>query len=543
MNAYRSFRCLLVMLIAGIAYGGNPPKNTGNAKVPEWVSPPIEFDDNSRGYPRADLFAPTDFGTRPVSSVALAEAIRSRGRKTGSNSVALAGSSRFRLVTPQNVPGGLLNPIYHHGVSNGTTANPDAEPATISNNIGGATRHVAGWFQFDGNDWSLQAGGTSTLTSTGFTPMAITNLALPAGYTVSADPWLSQSTFDDGVAPRRIYLTGIVFNRDANGNGVSPSLIRTWFSNDGGATWNNGWNVDSRLAGEPFLDKPATDVSSYSGTRGYFYAAYVEFGDNGTQRLLAGRNINGVSGRCNAVSPFRCYQPTFTRTEITAANFPQGAQVVTNPANGHVYILWYTQTSPSTIRMRRSIDGTMTGFEPGEIIVANNFNYTWDVVPPPNGMRSPTLPHARFNPVTNRLMLTWHGTDAGSQTSAVYYTSFDPDALVPGSPVPTRTRIDAAGHQHQPSLDNDDFGNVMITYYSNQADGLNRSFQLYGVYLSSAGAVLSGPTVLNATQNAPGFVGDYRDNFYWTSTDIDGARWNTSWVPSATRRTTITGVK
>lgn len=539
MRVRRWVMCITFVVVTVNASGANPPRNTGNARVPHWVRPEIEFDDFTPGYPRADVFAPPDFGTRPVSSVALPEALLLRAPKMGVQSVPLAGSRRFRLVTPNNVPGGPLNPIFHHAVSNGTASNPDAEPATISNDIAGATRHVAGWFQWDGNDWNLRAGGTSTLNSTGFTPLAITNLAYPSGYTVSADPWLSQNSFDDGVAPRRIYLTGIVFNRDANGAGVSPSLIRTWYSNDGGATWNGGWNVDSRAAGQPFLDKPATDVSAYSGTRGYFYAAYVEFG-NGTQRLLARRNTNGVAGRCNAVSPIRCYPPTFSEAEITAANNPQGAQVVVNPTNGRVYVLWYTQTNPSTIRMRRSNDGTMTGFEPGEIIVANNFTFTWDVAP---GMRSPTLPHARFNSVTNRLMLTWHGMDAGSQTSAVYYTSFDPDALIPGSPVPARVRIDAFGHQHQPSLDHDDFGNVLVTYYSNQADLNNERYQLYGVYLSSGGGILTGPSVLNATQNPPAFVGDYRDNFYWTATDVDGGRWNTSWVPSTERRTYVTGVK
>lgn len=98
-----------VIAVAVSANAGNPPKNTGKASVPKWVKPEIEFDDDTPGRPRADVFAPPDFGTRPVSSVALAESLPQRGVKAGVTTTAIAGSAKFRFVVPLNVPGGALN--------------------------------------------------------------------------------------------------------------------------------------------------------------------------------------------------------------------------------------------------------------------------------------------------------------------------------------------------------------------------------------------------------------------------------------------------
>ena len=538
---------MIATMVAGGASAANPPKNTGNATPPAWTPPAAEgFDDREvtpDPHAAADTMTLNQLsGTMRGSSL---PPRRGHLNRASSSTVPLAGSARFR-VRADNVPFGSLNPIYTHDVS---VAGPDVEPATISNNIGGTTYHVGAYAHWTGTAYVGEVVTATALSSSGYSPLQRTTLYMPAGYTDFGDAWLSESVFDDGVAPRRIYVTGIVFNRDAAGNGVSPSSIRTWYSNNGGQTWSGGWPIDERAASQGVVDKPATDVSAYSGTRGHFYVAYTDFGT--PQRLLLRRNSNGVTPFCNAVAPIRCYSPGFTEAVITDQNNPIGAQVVVNPTNGHVYVLWQAQTATgSQIRMRRSIDGSVTGFEAGEIVVANNFVSPRTVA---NGMRSTTLPHARFNAVTNQVMVTWHGSDSSSNGNAVYYTAFDPDTVQPWSSTPSRVRIDAAGEQFQPAVDNDDYGNPLITYYSTQNDGGGR-YQPFGVYLSTGGGVLTGPSPLHSQLNDnrwpagnPVFIGDYHDNFYWSGFDADGSRWNTSWTPflSSVQEldTHITGVK
>lgn len=364
----------------------------------------------------------------------------------------------------------------------------------------------------------------SHLTSTDFQPGPITTLMNPGGYSTYGDNWTSENAFSDGVGPRRIYVTGLMFNISNDPNNLNkptnPSAIRTWYSDNGGATWNNGWNVDQRDSGIFMLDKPASDVFWYSGTRDYFYVAYTDL--VAPQSVIIRESTSGVqSGRC--LSPGHCIPPTFTEAVVTSAHFPTFAQVVVNSSNGHLYVLW-ASTATSEIRMKRSLDGSVTNLDPTEYIVANGFTLAGTVSnDSANPIKAESIPHARFKPVTNRVMLTWHGLDAGSAgTTDIFYTSFDADALQPGSPVPSRVAIRSNGDQFQPNLDNDNFGNALVTYFSNEFN--HEQYQLFGAYISTSNVISPGPTPLSsATPNLP-FIGDYRDTFYWTGLDSDGTR-------------------
>ncbi|HEX8153090.1 MAG TPA: hypothetical protein VF698_08200, partial [Thermoanaerobaculia bacterium] len=360
-------------------------------------------------------------------------------------------------------------------------------------------------------------------------------LSVPAGYTVSGDPWLVANSFDDGVAPRRIYASGITFNRDANGNAVAPSAVRVWYSTNGGQTWSGGWPVDSRVAGQPILDRPTATVSEHSGTRGYYYIAYTEFSN--PMRLWITSSTNGVTPFCNAVQPIRCYAPQLTTALVSDREGPFGPAIVVNPNTGRLYVLWWTQFTPfgnAAIRMRRSSNWSVGNFEldgngnPLEYTIANGYTSAGFL---PNGIRAFTNVSAKYNSATGRIDLTWHGANAGSNANAIFYMSFDPDAVTTTNTPMAYSRIDAAGDQYQPVLDTDDNGWTFVSYLSNQnsVNGSgqpdNQRYQLYGFAVAPWGGIYSSYPLENAT-HTPFWPGDYFGNYFWTSLDGDGARWN-----------------
>ncbi|MEA2237680.1 MAG: hypothetical protein QOC81_2404 [Thermoanaerobaculia bacterium] len=351
-----------------------------------------------------------------------------------------------------------------------------------------------------------------------------------------------------------------MFNRDANGIGISPSQVRIYYTLNGGVTWTGGTPVDYRTnSTDPLLDKPAMDVSWYTQTLGNIYVAYVEAGN--PQRVILRWNTDGLWTMCRPAGG-GCLPINWHETTITNVNAPEGPQVVVNSNNGEVYVLWATQSpSPAEIRMRRatynSQDPTNLTFGP-EIVVANNYTNVWTLS---NGMRSPTVTfQARFNPSApagNSLSVTWNATNSGSLGTALYYTSFNGSTIQQTDPVPARQRYDAAGEQFQGVVDNDDTGNLLLSYYSTQNDGALLRYQLMGMYLTPDGVTqLIGPTVLNSTLNSNRydvypydgvFIGDYHDIFYWAMGDVNGTRWDTSWTrfvnPSGDQETWITGVR
>jgi hypothetical protein len=405
----------------------------------------------------------------------------------------------------------------------------------VANLVNGVTRHVtASAHRYDSPSphFLIDVAATGNLTSSSAGPFDRRTLYVPAGYSDAGDPWVGTNPYDTGIAPRRIWATGMLFNRSGSLS-VSPSQVRIWYTNDGGVTWGDGWVVDSRAAGEPLLDKPAFDVSWYGGTLGYLYVTYVEYTST-SQKILLRENRSGASpGKCRSVDPGGCIPPSFTGVEIAQTDttgHPFAPQVVVNSNNGDIYVFWHVQSNPSEIRMRRAPAGTLT-FGP-VIKVADNFARTVTLA---NGLRSPSIMHARFNPSTGRVMLAWHGTDAGSQGTAIFFSTFDASALTTSSPVPPRVRIDAPNDQYQPAIDNDPFGNVLIAYYSNQNSSTNTQYQLWGTYVDGVGNVQTS-SALDSQLNDPTngatavFIGDYHDNFYFGANDLHGPRWNTPWI-------------
>lgn len=137
-------------------------------------------------------------------------------------------------------------------------------------------------------------------------------------------------------------------------------------------------------------------------------------------------------------------------------------------------------------------------------------------------------------------MAVWHDRTANEPTSetALYYAAFDGSTIT--SPVVASVINDAAGSQIQPAIDNDDSGNMLVTYFSTQNGGTSY-YQLFGLCLNPYGSVTCAGAPLDSSLNANGFVGDYHENFFWNFPDALGSRWNTSWERNY--YSTVTGVK
>jgi hypothetical protein len=533
---------LTLLLPASAVLASNPPKNTGKAKPPVWVNPPIEWFDKVPAKPdpnaKADALIAAGYGSSVMQPQKKRANLAPAALSEFSTQVALAGSRRFKFSTvPLDVSGGWPRTLYTWNYQ--TTDFGETEPSIVSNDIAGVTYHVAAFHRpaivnglFD--NW-INANYSTNLTPSSFSASAPFRLYVPSGYAASSDPWLVANSFSDGIAPRRIYTTGITFNRDANGYGISPSAIRAWYSNNGGQTWSGGWPIDTRAAGQPLLDRPTATVSDYSGTRGYFYSAYTEFSN--PMRLWITSSTNGVTPFCNAVAPIHCIPPQLTTTLVSDREGPFGPAIVVNPTTGRLYVFWWTQTTPfgnAAIRMRRSSDWSAANFEVDgsgnaiEYTIANGYTSAGNL---PNGVRALTTVSAKYNSYTGRVDLAWHGSKAGTNGTAIYYMSVDPDAVSSFNTPMGYSTVDASGDQYDPVLDSDDNGWTFVSYLSNEnsvnGNGQldNYRYQHYGFAVAPSG-ILYSPSPLETGTHFPFWPGDYHGNYYWTALDSDGARWN-----------------
>jgi len=86
-------------------------------------------------------------------------------------------------------------------------------------------------------------------------------LPLPLDYTASGDPLMAVNPYAGGIAPGRMYCTGIMFNETttlANNNPANLlNAIGLWRSDDGGRTWSLPTAVRVSGGGGILHDKPA----------------------------------------------------------------------------------------------------------------------------------------------------------------------------------------------------------------------------------------------------------------------------------------------
>jgi hypothetical protein len=529
----RSFPFALALIVLSLpAFARNPPKTKPHdPKPPVWDTRGIEEVDIAPAVHNGVPFVPVPWPGMSGAMLAKPAVPRMKALTTSTSSI--LARPRFGVKT-NNIPS-IISPQYSADASN--AVEDENEPSLISIKRSGVDYTILSYQQTPvGGYYSLHFATSSNLTSSSAT-FTTSTVYVPSGYNQSFDSMLVENPYADGVRPGAVYMTGCEGSSSAPGTAIgNPMQIRTWASDNGGQTWTGGQTVVQTTATDPFiLDKPVSDVSWFSGTRGYLYVAWVE-APNGTNafRIRMRRNVNGLWQRCRPTGGI-CDTAWDAPITINDGHLNDGAavpQVVVNPDNGNVYVFWMTVNG--AIQMRRSTDAGVT-FTPAlaaePITIVNGVNVIFGLNNTGyllNGLRASVVPSIKWNTAEHNIMMAWHTRTAAEPTNetALYFRSFNPDTISAPLSIPIPFN-DAAASQIQPALDNDDAGNVLVSYFTTQNSAGN--YQLYGMTLSSAGVPLLGPTPLDSGTSANGYTGDYHEMFYWTFTDALASRWNTSW--------------
>lgn len=452
---------------------------------------------------------------------------------------------RKLTAAPQDVPW-WISGQYTADVSN--VAGDENESSNIALTKNGTSYSVVSYQRTAVNEFYTVR--VATATDPRFTGNFTSSIPyVPTGYNNAFDSTVTTNPYTDGIRPGAVYVTAGLGFSTGPGTGIgNPTQVRAWGSDDGGATWTtSGQVVASRAATETYLlDKPVADVSWYSGNRGYLYVVWSDVSlTNNQNHIMLRRNTNGLWQRCR---PAGGGCDTLWDSPITindgfyneAAN---EAQVVTNADNGHVYVFWMDNIN-GRIQMRRSFDYGVTWDPPltdvngnhvAPINVVTNINVTCGTIFGghctgylPNGIRGIVVPTIKYNTAAHNVMAAWHARTQNDPTdqTALYFVSFNADTI--GGPVTPVTINDAAAAQLQPAIDNDDSGNVLVSYYTTQNHTADGQYEVYALSVTSTGGAQVGPTYVSGPFTN-GFLGDYHENFYFTFPTL-GSMWNTSWT-------------
>ena len=404
----------------------------------------------------------------------------------------------------------------------------DVEPAVTAVNVSGTTYTAATSIKYvpvvglTGNQPRTYYSTTSD-----FASFVSGQLPMPTGYALSGDPLMSTNPYTGGIAPKRVYCTGLLFN---TGGQSAPSAIGVWRSDDGGRTWSYPAIVASQAGGGYMVDKPAIAVSWNSSSLGYVYVTWanLDFNNPAGSSIWVARSTDGGL--------------TFpTNTVITYDN-TTGPQVTVNANNGDVHVIWVNVTNDD-IRFSMSTDLGAT-FGPHEVISGGNLRAENALLN--GGIRASTLPMARYNWVANRLGVVWHANGSNGTTEAYYsYRPCSQNCNYWGWEQPRQVNDSSTGDQFMPALDYNSAGNVMITFYDRRDDGTqNLLYQHYVAEVDASGNPLdinrpvstfsSDPRVHTSTTGYAGFIGDYHD--VWTFSYPEGERTTSVWIgiPGAT---------
>jgi hypothetical protein len=414
-------------------------------------------------------------------------------------------------------------PVYTYDVIN--NQNQNVEPSVISISIGSTTYTSAGFIQRLPTGltqpqfrYRNAVATTSSLTTPNWT---YTTLPIPTGYTQSGDPLMDENAYSDGIAPHRIYLTGIIFqDTSCTQTGcVSPNAIGLWHSDNGGLTWSQPTLVDSVLhGGTLFLDKPAVAVASYGfGWRGTVYVAYNKdtFGQ-ASQLLVAKSSDGGI---------------TFGAPVLVTSGNVVGVQILTQPFSDKIYLLW-VDFDLNAIRMSTS-NGFATSWTAPETAATGNM-----VAESQNGarlndnVRGLTLPVARYNWVANDVSVAWHEFESlvpGAHTD-IFYTA----KTSTGWKAKKRINANTANDQFMPGMDFDSNGKLIVTFYDRSQDPPNLLYLESWQRIDYLGNRLDFGTVSTPFSNPNSFgdrfIGDYQSSWFWTFSDAFGSRFNAVWT-------------
>jgi hypothetical protein len=516
------------VFVAVWAMAADPPPLPANAKVPQQ---PFGAD------------TPDDRFTIPIAG----RAIRySREQLLEDHASSVLLPDRLRAVQPPDANGErsvlpTLLPSYYSIMYNSTAsfdAYRDAETAIKTINLpGGVSRTTTIYTKAVATNQNYFSSTTDEQTFT----RGQLNLPCCGGinngpiYSNAGDPVMGENPYTTGIGPLKMYVTAVTYNTDPSTNppaAIAPAGIRVWQSSDGGASWSSGGS--EVIGSSTYLeDKPAMTVSWAVPTLGYVYVTWTEF--QSPKKILLRRSRNGVSRpnpSCSTCAP--TWDPI---VEIAAGNVQMSQVVVDN--SGNVYVFWVDFTSRA-IYMKRSLDAGAT-FGGAQLVASNVYDAVRALGGKDNnqpgvaGVRSQTMPWAKWNAAAGKLCVVWHQKqDSTLAYSDIFYTSKRPsDPAWPTTPV--RLFGGATFDQFQPAFDPNSAGNMLVTYYSSQDDAANTKYKEYLVFIDAAGAVLTPPSDESSFTNDPvrfgGFIGDYQDVWNWTISDTFGSnnRWQASW--------------
>ncbi|MDA8241126.1 MAG: sialidase family protein [Nitrospiraceae bacterium] len=433
----------------------------------------------------------------------------------------------------QVAPALSISPSYNMTGDN----NQDVEPSVMAYNSNGTIYKSTTYIKFLSNGTP----GIYYSTTPNFSTFYRGQLSMPPGYQYSADPLMSKNAINGGVAPGRVYSTGLIYNP----NQAPPNGIAVWHSDDGGRSWSQPTIVISNPSDSTStFDKPAIDVSWHRGSDlGYVYATYVYiYGGTypPTTYIGVSRSIDGGV--------------TFPQTTVpfSSQDVINGVQVLVDYYSGYVYVLW-TDFSNNTIYMSTSKDTGSTWSAP-EIAVSGNLvfpHYSGSqeygflkCSGSNNGIRAPSLSMARFNWVANKISVVWHEWQQGSPsncnslppgssgcTTDVYYTAKSPS----GWQSKVKISDAASNDQFLPALDFDLTGSLTVTFYDKRDDTNNIRYYEYMSRIDSTGRLLQGNTRVSTFQSDPTrytqypcFIGDYQD--IWDQTISNVNNYFPAWV-------------
>ncbi len=382
----------------------------------------------------------------------------------------------------------------------------DAEPAVMAYNNSGTIYMTTAYIKI--------VNGTTPRnyysTTADFNTFYRGQLPMPTGYQYSFDPLMSKNPYSNGVAPGRIYASGIV----ANGSAVPPNAVSVWRTDNGGISWSQPTLAAVNNNPAYVLDKPAVAVSWYSGTRGHVYVAYI--------RIDATHNPPNLQ---NGLFIAKSTDGGLTFVNITpnpiVTGYIQGPQILVNSNNGYIYVLW-TDFNLNAIRMSTSTNFGQNWSSPETAATGNMLSFpSEDHI---NGnVKAGSLPMARFNWAANKICVVWHEYQlprTSPPKTDVYYTAKGPS----GWQAKVRLNDVTTNDQFMPGIDFDTTGNLVVTFYDRRDDPNNLLYHLYMAHINSSGTRLEPTARVSTFQTDPtrytgtyrSFIGDYQDLWYQT---------------------------
>lgn len=462
----------------------------------------------------------------------------------------------------------LLFPVFVLAGSAETPVRPypgpieDRETVVIAQRIGTQDYAIVAWME--GTTKPEIRVASSRIFSSGFGTWTTKRLCVfctsPTG--VTGDPFLAENAYSSGIAPKRVYLVGTSYERNADDT-YGKNQISVWTSDDGGETWTDppAAALSRCDDGTWFGDKPSVAVSWEPRTLGRVYVAHMAYnkrplcGNECPSEIRVFRSSDDGTFPApddpgcppsNATGVIRDVSPPGTLPKV-----PDSPIVLVHPNYmDYVYVVWL-ERQYNKINVAFSTDGGRTfpvvrstcagpekKFEPGECTSVLFYGGGGDDRLY-NGQGASILARsmlmARFNEKAGTIGIVWHARQQPDDPTAqadVKFMTWDPVNYQFGTRwTVTKTQTlenpDAPTHGNQwnPALDYDSNGYYMVTYYDDR--GLTQSasefnYHVKAAYLYSDGYRMQPPqSDLRFTQPsnlllyASRGVGEYQDIWNW----------------------------